>query len=180
MNGAKHNYNSNIILCGFMGCGKSTVATLLAERTGRELADTDHLIEAKIGMSISKYFERFGEPAFRAIEREVCLSLREPRGLIISCGGGAIMDERNVQALSQGGVIVLLDVPPDVILERLSGDSSRPLLAGGDRKEKLYALYNKRISLYRAAADVIIDADRPAEEVSFDISSLWEDISNDS
>ena len=78
----------NIVLIGMMGCGKSTVGRLLARRLGRELVDTDALIERRQGRSIPAIFASEGEEGFRALELEVCRELSGRQGLVIACGGG--------------------------------------------------------------------------------------------
>lgn len=121
----------NIILCGFMGCGKSTVGRVLAQMTGRTLVDTDTYIEAQAGMTVSAIFARFGEADFRRREREACAALAGESDLVIAAGGGALTFSENVRALSATGDIVLLEVSAETVLKRLAGDTTRPTAAAG-------------------------------------------------
>lgn len=161
--------NQNIVLFGFMGCGKSTVGGELASKTRRELVDTDKLIEQAEGMSISEIFRIHGEPYFRDREHEVCAGLSERSRLIISAGGGALTFARNVEALKKGCKLVLIDVSPEVIYARLAGDTTRPLLQCEDKMAAIRELYAKRDSIYRAAADVTVNGNQPKGFVALDI-----------
>ena len=129
--------SKNIILCGFMGCGKTTVGKNLQKRSGMHMIDTDAYIEKNQGMKISEIFDRYGEAYFRDLEYDACCELSKKSGIIISTGGGALTFERNVQALKKNGTIVLIDVPLDTIKERLKNDTTRPLLQRPDKDEAI-------------------------------------------
>lgn len=161
--------NKNIVLFGFMGCGKTTVGNELALNTGRELVDTDSLIEQQEGMSVSDIFRVYGEDYFRDREHEVCEDLVRRVRLIISAGGGALTFKRNVEALRRGCVMVLIDVPPEVVYQRLANDNTRPLLQCEDKLGAIRSLYAKRQSLYRSAADIIVNGDQQKGYVALDI-----------
>lgn len=161
--------NRNIVLFGFMGCGKSTVGAELSSNTGRKLVDTDKLIERQEGMSVSDIFARHGEPYFRDLEHRVCCELSGRQRLIISAGGGALTFQRNVEALRSGCELVLIDVSPEVIYERLKYDATRPLLQCEDKMEAIRQLYAKRDALYRAAADHTVNGNQPRGFVALDI-----------
>lgn len=150
--------NGNIILCGFMGSGKTTVGTLLSKKLGMSFIDLDSYIEKKEEMTVSQIFEQHGEPYFRQREREASVELAEKRGLIISTGGGTLIDKQNVEAFRKSGKIVLLDLAVEIIAERLKGDNTRPLLQRDDKEKAMRELYGKRMPLYKEAADIIIDA----------------------
>ena len=147
---------NNIVLCGFMGCGKSTVGRNLARKTGKRFVDMDAYIEKKTGKKISEIFAERGEDGFRDIEHEVCLELAQKSNLIIASGGGAFTFERNVEAFKGSDIIVLLDVPLERIRYRLRNDKVRPLLQRPDKNKAMTELYNKRYPLYKAAADVTV------------------------
>ena len=149
--------NENIVLCGFMGCGKTTVGKALAKKTGMSLVDTDKYIEEKENMTISDIFKVYGEEYFRELEHKACVELADKSNLIIATGGGALTFERNVNALKKSCVIVLLDVPVDVLYKRLEFDTTRPLLQRADKKEAMTELYNKRMPVYKKASDIVID-----------------------
>ena len=149
--------NENIVLCGFMGCGKTTVGKALAKKTGMSLVDTDKYIEEKENMTISDIFKVYGEEYFRELEHKACVELAGKSNLIIATGGGALTYERNVNALKKSCVIVLIDVPVDVLYKRLEFDTTRPLLQRADKKEAMTELYNKRMPVYKKASDIVID-----------------------
>ena len=156
----------NIVLCGFMGSGKTSVGSRLAQTTGRTFVDMDRYIEHKEGMTVAEIFSVRGEAAFRAMEREAAKELSLQSGLIIATGGGALMNPENTAMLKENGVIVLLDASAEAIRERLSGDRSRPLLSGPDREEALRRLYSERTGAYRAAADLVVEADGCINDVA--------------
>lgn len=159
----------NIILCGFMGCGKSTVGALLAKKTGMSFVDLDTYIENKTKMTVSKIFEKYGEDRFRAMEREAARELSEKKGIVLAAGGGTLTFEVNVQTLSKSGTIVLLDMPVEEIAERLKNDRTRPLLNRPDKVRIMKELYDKRLPLYRHAADVSVNAAQSPLQVCMEI-----------
>mgnify|MGYP002609833732 FL=1 len=153
----------NIILCGFMGCGKSTVGRVLAQMTGRTLVDTDTYIEAQAGMTVSAIFARFGEADFRRREREACAALAGESDLVIAAGGGALTFSENVRVLSATGDIVLLEVSAETVLKRLEGDTTRPLLQRADKETAVRELMAARAPLYRQAAAFTISGEAAPE-----------------
>lgn len=159
----------NLVLCGFMGCGKTTVGRLLAVRTGRRFVDTDALIEEEAGMAVEDIFKRFGEDDFRLRERQVCARIAEKEGLVIATGGGALTFPENAAALRRSGVIILLDVTPETVLDRLKGDRSRPLLQREDKDAAVRELMARRLPQYYAAASLFIDGNGTPEAVADEI-----------
>ena len=145
------NDKQNIVLIGMPSSGKTTVGRILAEKCGKELADTDEYIVKKIGMPIADFFAKHGEAEFRKIEKETVAGLASTGGKIIATGGGAVLDADNVRALKQNGVLVFLDRRP----ENLIATDDRPLSSRRSALEKLYA---ERYDIYCAAAEVHIDA----------------------
>ncbi len=162
----------NIVLCGFMGCGKSTVGGLLAKKMGMSFIDLDTYIEKKENKTVSQIFADSGEAYFRQLEREVSKELAEKKGLIIATGGGTLTFEENVQALKRTGRIVLLDLPVEAIAIRLKNDTTRPLLNRPDKDEAMRELYNKRLPLYRSAASVVVDATLSPMQVCVQIMTI--------
>ena len=150
------NDKQNIVLIGMPSSGKTTVGRILAEKSGKELADTDEYIVKKIGMPISDFFAKFGEAEFRKIEKETAASLSATGGKVIATGGGAVLDPENVRALKHNGVLVFLDRRP----ENLIATDDRPLASRRSAIEKLYA---ERYDIYCAAAEVHIDANTTPE-----------------
>lgn len=161
----------NIILCGFMGCGKSTVGALLAKKTGMAFIDLDSYIEKKQGMTVSDIFEKYGEPRFRELEREAARELSQKSSMVIAAGGGTLTFQENVDTLRTSGKIILLDLPLDTVAKRLENDTTRPLLNRPDKLEAMKALFEKRLPIYKAAADIIVNGDESPMQVCMEIMS---------
>lgn len=158
-----------VILIGLSGTGKTSLAPLLAERLGFEPVDTDAQVEARFGCSIPEIFERFGEPVFRAAERQALLSACARERVVISTGGGVILDEANWVAMRPGSVVVHLQASPETIVERLRRQWGsdprfvRPLLRGDEPEKRIEALWNERGALY-ARADLTVQTDEKSLE----------------
>lgn len=125
----------NIILTGFMGTGKSTIGRLLAQQLQRPFIDMDVELEQRLGKPIAAVFAQEGEGAFRAAESDLCQELAQKVGLVISTGGGALVNPANRQLLGASGVLICLNASVDEILNRVAQNSDRPLLPG-DREER--------------------------------------------
>lgn len=151
--------NKNIFLIGFMGCGKSTMARMLSERTGMELVEMDETIEAEAGMSINKIFEKYGEEHFRDLESQLITRIAEKGGVVVSCGGGAILRTQNVETMKKNGTIVYFSATPETIYKRVKNSTNRPLLNGNMNVEYIASLMEKRLPRYLAAADITIEVD---------------------
>lgn len=147
----------NIILCGFMGCGKSTIGRKLAAKTGKEFVDMDRYIEAKENLTVKEIFEKYGEGKFRELETEACKELSEKSGLIIAAGGGTLTFQENIDILKSTGRIVYVDVKYEMLCERLKRDTRRPLLQVENRNEVIKELLEKRRPIYEWAASIYID-----------------------
>ncbi len=159
----------NVILIGFMGCGKTTVGLKLSYRLRRAVIDTDKEIEREEKRSISDIFAADGEPYFR--DRETaCLQrlLENTAERIISVGGGLPLREENRRLLHELGQVFYLRAGAETIYERVKSDTTRPLLQGDDPKAKIRALLRERDGFYEAAADVIIDVDDKSFEEILD------------
>lgn len=161
----------SIVLCGFMGCGKSTIGSLLAKKTGMSFVDLDAYIEKAEKKPVSEIFEENGEEYFRMKEREAVRELSDKKGLVIAAGGGTLTFPENVEELRRNCRIILLDIPVDVVARRLQYDTARPLLQRPDREQVIRELYEKRLPLYRSAADIIVDADDSPMQVCMTIMS---------
>ena len=154
----------NLVLIGMMGCGKSTCGRLLAQRLGRELVDTDLLIQQQQGRTIPDIFAREGEAYFRDLESAAAASLSQQDDLVIATGGGIILREENVSALRKNGIVVWLNRSPEHIFDSESMDG-RPLAQDG--KEAFLARFAQREEKYRAAAHIIAtDFSSPEATVS--------------
>ena len=142
----------SIVLCGFMGCGKSTIGKQLARLTGYTFVDMDAYIEQKAGMSIPQIFDTFGEGHFRDLEYETAKELAQTPNAVIATGGGVLTYERNVEVFSQNTTIVFLDIPFSMCYSRIK-NSSRPLVKQ-NTKQQLLKLYTKRRVLYKKACHI--------------------------
>lgn len=155
----------NIILTGFMGSGKSTVAIRLSYKMKMVLEDTDRRIEKEQEQSIGEIFTRQGEEAFRNMETDCLKSmLEEPEGRILSVGGGIPVREENRRILKQLGMVVYLRIRPDTVYERLKDDTTRPLLQGRGQRERIALLMEERSPHYESLADFIVDVDEQQME----------------
>lgn len=150
----------NVILIGFMGCGKTTVGLRLSYRLRRAVIDTDKEIEKEEKRAISDIFATDGEGYFRDKET-ACLQklIESTSNQIISVGGGLPLREENRRLLHELGQVFYLSAKGETIYERLKDDTTRPLLQGGDPLTKIETLLQERDSYYRAAADVVIAVD---------------------
>ncbi len=146
----------NIIFVGFMGTGKSLVASRLAKRLGRRFVDTDACIEREAAMSIAQIFATEGETAFRQRERHAIARACQAKEMVIATGGGAIADRENARTMQASGPVICLTARPEVILQRVQGDTTRPLLQGPNPLEKIQQLLADRAEAY-ARADITID-----------------------
>lgn len=164
--------DKNIVLCGFMGCGKTTVGEQLRKKTKMPLIDTDAYIEEKQKMTVSEIFEKYGEEHFRDLEHLACRELAEKKGIIISTGGGALTFERNVRVLKKTGTIVLIQVPLEEIKRRLKNDKTRPLLNRPDRDNAIKELFDRRMPVYKAAADIIVSGSASPSQVALNIRGI--------
>ena len=153
----------SVVLCGFMGCGKTTVGELAAKRLGMDYVDADQYIVEKAGMTISEMFEKYGESYFRDREYEAMQALSQRKNTIISSGGGALTFQRNVDAVRQAAMIVYINTEYELCYERISQMPDRPLVKA-NTKESLKAMYDRRDGLYRACADAIITNNNTTEE----------------
>lgn len=162
----------NIVLCGFMGSGKTTVGKQLARISSMKYIDIDQYVEHKEGKTISDIFAEFGEDYFRDLEHKASVELAEKDNCIIAAGGGTLLFERNVEALRKNSIIVLLNVPLNSIKCRLRNDKRRPLLQRPDKDKVMEELYKKRLPIYTQVADYVVNANKPPLAVAEDIKKL--------
>lgn len=151
-----------------MGTGKTVTGRILADRTGMELVDMDSIIEERTGRAISDIFATDGEAAFRSMERELAQELAQREGLIISTGGGMVLNPDNLADFEQTGFVVCLHASTATIFDRLEHDTTRPLLSG-DKKAQIASILETRQPLYDAIAHQIdgdrLDPQQRAEEI---------------
>ena len=152
------NAGDNVIaLIGFMGAGKSAVGRELSRRIGWPRHDTDELIREQFGVSIPDIFARHGEPAFRDAETALLKKLRRGIAGIVVTGGGIILRTENVQLLRGMGRSIWLDADEEVLWQRVSKHSTRPLLQTPDPRARFAELLRERLPLYQSAADYRIN-----------------------
>ncbi len=165
----------NIILCGFMGCGKTTIGRHLSFILSKNFVDIDEYIEKKQGKSINDIFDSFGEPYFRDLEYEAIKKIADKNVRIIATGGGALVNKKIIQYLkSSNSVIVFLNVSLKSIKERLKDDNCRPLIKGNPKK--IDKLYYERLDIYKDVSDITVDADRSIDETCKEIIKLVENL----
>ena len=129
---------------------------VLSNKLKMRFVETDSLIEEREHTKIANIFSEKGEKYFRKVEKEVLKDISADKGLIVSCGGGLIIDEENVSIMKRTGVIVCLKADDKTIYERVKGDKSRPLLNVADPLKKIKELLDKRAPFYERA-DIFID-----------------------
>ena len=182
---SQNTWKRPVFLIGFMGSGKTTVGRTLARILGRTFLDTDEMIVQDQQMPITQIFEKYGEPYFRDLETGLLRKLEkdlqetgrqettiretgreetgrqetDPSGYVISVGGGLPLREENRVIMKRIGIVIYLKASPDTLVERLKGDTSRPLLQGGNMREKILSLMEKRDSFYTQAAQIQLFTD---------------------
>jgi shikimate kinase len=149
-----------IILVGMPGSGKTTVGRELAKRLGLRFVDCDHEIEARTGVKIPTIFEIEGEDGFRRRETQTLDDLTRESDMVLATGGGAVINPINRALLAERGVVIYLNVPPQVLWERTRHDRNRPLLQVADPKGRLQQLHVVRDPFYRETAHLIVDGGR--------------------
>ena len=150
----------NIFLTGFMGCGKTEVGMVLARRLGRVFVDTDAMVEEKAGKRVSDIFDEEGEGHFRRIEHACLVEAARRSNAVVALGGGAVAHAENRDAIREG-IVIYLRAEAETLLERVSGNEERPLLAGLDRMgklDKIRRMLQEREPFYREA-HVVVDTD---------------------
>ncbi len=152
-----------IYLCGFMGCGKTTVGTLLAQKLGCEFYDMDEYIVRREKMKIPEIFAEKGEKYFRETETAVIKELAEKHG-VIACGGGAMLKRENAEIASAKGIVVYIDVPFEKCYSRISGDKNRPIVMS-NTKEELEFIYESRVPLYKENSNMSVSGDGSIIEI---------------
>ncbi len=163
----------NIILCGFMGTGKTTVGQILASRLGWQFADTDQMIEQRAGKTVSAIFEHNGEAAFRTMESAVAADLLHFHNTVIATGGGMVLRPENCHYLEQAGFVVCLDAPITEIAQRLATMQDRPLLGQADLLTRITELMAARAPAYAQIQQHVDSAGQSPLEVAEAILALY-------
>ena len=159
----------NLYLIGYRGSGKTTVAAELARLLGWKWLDADEEVERRAGKTIKEIFASSGEPSFRDLEAVVVADLAKLTSYVVALGGGAVLRDENRQAIRGGGKVVWLKASPQVLYQRICGDSStadrRPDLTSTGGLTEVQRLLAIRSPIYAACADLTLDAESstPAE-----------------
>lgn len=156
-------FDNNIVLIGFMGCGKSTISKALRRIFSMDVIEMDEVIAEQEGMTIPEIFEVHGEQYFRDAETQLLRDMQSQKNVVISCGGGTALREVNVVEMKKNGKVVLLTAHPETVLERVKNSHDRPLLENNKTVEFISELMDKRRKKYEAAADIIIHTDNKSD-----------------
>jgi shikimate kinase len=150
---------NNIYLIGFMGTGKTAVGKELAKKKKWQFIDLDELIELKQKRSVSDIFAQEGEPYFRKVEKLALKDVAREKKFVVGCGGGIIIDKDNIAVMKRTGMVICLIAKPQVILDRTSDCTHRPLLNVPDPKKQIEMLLKLRAPYY-AQADKTVDTSK--------------------
>lgn len=155
---------SNIVFIGFSGVGKTSTGEILARILKMNFYDTDLEIQASAKMTVSDFFQKYGEIHFRSKEHQTVKRVSQYENSVISTGGGVVLNQKNLEILRKNGVVICLTARPEVIYQRIEIFNNRPLL-----KEHLYIsilrLMKERQGLYDKADFILDTSDLEAEQV---------------
>lgn len=149
----------NIVLIGFMGSGKSTVAKALKKATGMRVIDTDYEIVKREGMKVPEIFEKYGEAHFRDLETALLRELEGCEQIIVSCGGGIVLRPENVEAMQKIGTVVLLSATAETTFYRVKRNNNRPLLKDKMNVGAIQEMMDARKEYYIKAAQIVVKVD---------------------
>ena len=178
-----------IVICGFMGSGKSHIGRLVAEKLGLKFHDLDSMIQKNLGLKITELFSKYGEAKFRELEREFLLRNLDIDHRILSLGGGSLSDQEVVDQVKSENILIFISPPFDEIVKRIHGKKKRPLVLNETGQPKsinqlkidLKALYERRY-VYYSQADITLktdpewDPNRSAEELISLLSNFDETV----
>lgn len=156
---ARKLFGYNIVLIGFMGAGKTTISDYLSTMFAMDVVEMDQVIAEREQMSIPDIFATYGEEYFRDLETSLLVEMQAKKNVVISCGGGAALRERNVAEMKKNGRVVLLTASPEVIYERVKDSNDRPVLNGRKNVKGISELMEQRREKYELAADIVIQTD---------------------
>ncbi len=150
---------NNLYIIGFMGSGKTSLASELDKISENKKINVDALIEKKLGMSISEIFAIHGEAFFRKHEHEILSEISKHDNQIVDCGGGLPLTPENRKLIKTSGRCIYLKVSPNAVLQRLKSDESRPLLENKKSIKEISLMLDKRVPFYESIADISIETD---------------------
>ncbi|MDP8261251.1 MAG: shikimate kinase [Candidatus Kappaea frigidicola] len=163
----------NLYLVGFMGSGKTAVAKEIAESTDLKYIEMDELIEKKEARSINDIFKDSGEDYFRKVEKEALKEISLADNQVVSCGGGVVIDEANVNLMKDSGVLICLQASPDVIYKRVKNNKDRPLLNVENPQVKIEELLRIRRPYYQKANYIIETDNLSVQQVAQEVKSIF-------
>ena len=158
-----------LVLVGMMGAGKTTVGRRLAARLNRQFLDSDEEIEKAAQMTIPEIFEQRGEPEFRAGETRVIARVLKDAGIVLATGGGAFVNEETRALVKGEAISIWLKAEADILFERVSRRSNRPLLKTANPRATLEKLIEDRYPIYAEADVTVISRDVPQDVVAGDV-----------
>jgi shikimate kinase len=167
-----HYSKKNIILIGMPGCGKSTIGSYLSKLLNLNFIDLDEYIEKKYNISIAEIFTK-GEDHFRKLETLALGEVCKNEGSIIATGGGIVKKDDNFTIMNENGFIIFIDRPVQLIMQDIDVNC-RPLLK--ENKNRLFELYNERITLYKACCHVEVINDTTFEDIIKKITDIYKSI----
>ncbi len=150
---------NNLYIIGFMGSGKTSLASELDKISENKKINVDALIEKKLGMSISEIFAIHGEAFFRKHEHELLSEISKHDNQIVDCGGSLPLTPENRKLIKASGRCIYLKVSPNAVLQRLKSDESRPLLENKKSIKEISLMLDKRVQFYESIADISIETD---------------------
>ncbi len=154
-----------LYLIGFMGSGKSTVSRHMSRALGIPKIEMDDLLAERAGKPITQIFAEDGEEVFRRMETELLREIGAGEPALVSCGGGVVLRQENVEIMKATGTILMLSATPETIYGRVRHSTKRPILNGNMTVEFIAELMAKRDPAYRAAADVTVCIDGKTSDV---------------
>lgn len=163
----------NILLCGFMSCGKTTVGKKLAALLDYKFMDTDDMIIESTGKSIKEIFNEGGEVLFRDIEHETAKKIQYLNDCVISTGGGLMTYQRNVDVI-KNSIIVYINTDFEVCYNRLKG-TGRPIVSS-KTKQEMWQMYIERIEKYKKVSDFVVENNGKPIETANEIFNLVKDL----
>ena len=163
----------NIFIVGPMGSGKSTVGKIISDELFLDFFDTDDEIETRTGASIDWIFDLEGESGFRKRESEMLDKMVKRNSIVLSTGGGIVLESSNRELLSSRGTVFYLSTPISVQVERTAKDKDRPLLKNGEPEKILSKLHDERKEFYKSVSDHIVETEnKSSQEVASEIIKL--------
>jgi len=157
----------NIVLIGPRASGKTTLGKVLAQKLGFEFVDTDEEVEKRTGLEIAQIVQVYGWQRFRKEEKEVIKEVMKKESQVIATGGGVVLDEENVRLIKENGIVFLLWLQPEKIVERLKKDpqfQKRPPLKK-DLFSEVKEVVEERKPLYFSCAHFVLDASKEVMEL---------------